>query len=61
MLISCKFCVSESGRCIHPNVRRYSHCPYSRPEQCIEFGLKRKFFGITDYADAGGDSECVLK
>ncbi|MDR2944499.1 MAG: hypothetical protein LBU81_05380 [Methanosarcinales archaeon] len=60
MLLSCKFCVSESGRCSHPKITRYSHCPYSYPEKCNEYELKREYFGITDYADTaktGGDSQ----
>jgi len=53
MLLSCSFLKSESGRCSNPKIKRYSHCPYSRPEQCSEYELKREYFGITDYATSG--------
>jgi hypothetical protein len=49
MLVTCKFLVSESGVCSHKQIKRYSHCPYTRPEQCHFYAQKSEYKGLTEY------------
>ncbi len=51
MLTSCKHCESESGRCSQKKMKQYTHCPHTDPSKCQEYQLKRKFFGISDWAN----------